>query len=136
MVEDLIERCNRDLQQLRFTGRPPSHWDCNIYINRQTSLTCLETAGPIQMCQDTIDRLERVYELLFTGPERLMRAFETRDLHRFRELLKGDSPVSPNCILLPRENITALAYICEKNEYDYAKVLIEAGAEVCKCQWV
>ena len=48
----------------------------------------LEAAGPVQMCQETIERLECVYELLFTGPEKLMRAFENKNLERFKYVCK------------------------------------------------
>ena len=55
----------------------------------QQSQVSLEAAGPVQMCQETIERLECVYELLFTGPEKLMRAFENKNLDRFKYVCKG-----------------------------------------------
>ena len=76
--------------------------------------------------------MEALFGLLFSGPERLLRAYQDRDIHLFRwdiplrgelwlswillphsELLEGPNPVDPNCMAFPLENVSMLACVCE-----------------------
>lgn len=50
----------------------------------QSSQVTLSPKGPIEEYQERMDQMEAVFGLLFSGPERLLRAYHDRDIVLFR----------------------------------------------------
>ena len=62
----------------------PTHLPSHLPAHLQTSQVTLSPKGPIEEFQERMDQMEALFGLLFSGPERLLRAYQDRDIHLFR----------------------------------------------------
>jgi len=132
-VEQAMVEIKERLVSLEKRGRPESVVESGMHtlvpasMTRQESATSFSIESERTWLYGRYDNLKAVASHLTPGPEKLLKAMETRDLSKFINLLETGA-VDPNVIVDKYCPTPALVRACEDGRAEFAEALLKYGA--------